>query len=83
MTIQQTVDIPAGHRLTIDVPREIPTGPVVLTFTPKAAESAEPEEPAQSATPITDFLSGLCASAGNITLEQIREERLVKRYHLT
>jgi hypothetical protein len=41
MTIQQTVDIPASHRLTIEVPHEIPTGPVILTFTPKAA--AEPE----------------------------------------
>ena len=34
MTITQTVDIPASHRLTIDVPREVPEGPVVLTFTP-------------------------------------------------
>jgi hypothetical protein len=38
MTIQQTVDIPASHRLTIEVPREVPAGPVILTFTPKAAE---------------------------------------------
>ena len=35
MSITQTIDIPASHRLTIDVPREIPTGPVILTFTPK------------------------------------------------
>ena len=34
MTITQTVDIPESHRLTIDVPREVPTGPVVLAFTP-------------------------------------------------
>ena len=34
MTITQTVDIPASHRLTIDVPREIPTGrtQVVIQF---------------------------------------------------
>ena len=32
----QTVEVPASHRLTIDVPREVPTGPVVLTFTPAA-----------------------------------------------
>jgi hypothetical protein len=36
MTITQTVEIPASHRLTIDVPREVPAGAVVLTFTPKA-----------------------------------------------
>ena len=37
MSVTQTVEVPASHRLTIDVPREIPVGPVVLTFTPKAA----------------------------------------------
>jgi len=37
MSITQTVDIPASHKLTIDVPREVPTGPVILTFTPKTA----------------------------------------------
>jgi hypothetical protein len=36
MTVTQTVEVPASHRLTIDVPREIPAGPVVLTFTPPA-----------------------------------------------
>ncbi|GHV94489.1 hypothetical protein AGMMS50293_08090 [Spirochaetia bacterium] len=35
MTIQQTIDVPVSHQLTIDVPREVPEGPVVLTFTPK------------------------------------------------
>ena len=39
MTITQTVDIPESHRLTIDVPREVPAGPVVLTFTPAEADS--------------------------------------------
>jgi hypothetical protein len=34
MTVTQTVDIPESHRLTIDVPREIPTGMSVLLFKP-------------------------------------------------
>jgi len=34
MTITQTVEIPADRRLTIEVPREVPTGAVILTFTP-------------------------------------------------
>jgi len=34
MTISQTVEIPDNHRLTIDVPRNVPSGPVILTFTP-------------------------------------------------
>ena len=36
MSYTQTVEIPANRRLIIDVPREIPTGPVILTFTPAA-----------------------------------------------
>jgi hypothetical protein len=35
MTIEQTVDIPASHRLTIEVPPEVPAGRVTLTFTPE------------------------------------------------
>ena len=32
MTITQTVEIPADRRIT--VPREVPTGSVIITFTP-------------------------------------------------
>ena len=38
MTITQTIKIPANRRLTIDVPREIPTESVILTFTPVRSE---------------------------------------------
>jgi len=40
MSVTQTVEVPASHRLTIDVPREVPAGQVILTFTPavKAAD---------------------------------------------
>jgi hypothetical protein len=34
MTIEQTVEIPVDHRLTIEVPPEIPAGRAVLAFTP-------------------------------------------------
>ena len=99
MTITQTVDIPASHRLTIDVPREVPAGPVILTFTPAAAKkpvNQRSAEPARSAdeqakrraeflaelrsqpTPLADSLSGILSGLGDITLEQIREERLAK-----
>jgi hypothetical protein len=37
MTIAQTVEIPASHKLTIEVPPEIPAGKVILTFTPVTA----------------------------------------------
>ena len=38
MSITQTVEIPANRRLIIDVPCEVPTGPVILTFTPAKEE---------------------------------------------
>jgi hypothetical protein len=44
MTITQTVEIPANHRLTIDVPCEIPVGRVILAFTPAAEPKAADDE---------------------------------------
>ena len=38
MIIEQTVEIPADHRLTIEVPTEVPAGPVILTFSPAGAD---------------------------------------------
>ena len=39
MTITQTVKIPADRRLVIEVPREIPTEQVILTFAPATPEA--------------------------------------------
>jgi hypothetical protein len=36
MVIEQTVDIPANHRLVIDLPCEVPAGKARLTVTPLA-----------------------------------------------
>jgi len=41
MSVTQTVEIPASHRLTIDVPSEVPAGPVILTFTPATPAADE------------------------------------------
>ena len=40
MSVTQTVDIPASHKLTIDVPSEVPAGKATITFTP-IAKSAD------------------------------------------
>jgi hypothetical protein len=40
MTVTQTVEIPASRRLTINVPREVPEGKVILIFK-TAAEDEE------------------------------------------
>jgi hypothetical protein len=34
MTITQTVEIPDNREITLKVPRELPTGRTILTFTP-------------------------------------------------
>ena len=39
MGVTQTVEVPASHRLTIDVPREIPAGRTILTFTPATGDN--------------------------------------------
>jgi hypothetical protein len=43
MSITKTVDIPESHRLTIDVPQEVPAGKTLLTFTP-ASELSEAQD---------------------------------------
>ena len=34
MTFTQTIEIPANRRIILEVPSEVPTGPVILTFSP-------------------------------------------------
>jgi len=46
MAITQTVEILSDRRITLEVPREVPMGSVVLTFTPREtpAEGGWPKE---------------------------------------
>jgi hypothetical protein len=85
MTIEQTVEIPPNHRLLIAVPPEVPTGKVILTFTPVSSATVkdynpniEAENVIKSPTPHSDRLLGLFSSLGNMALEEIRDERLTK-----
>jgi len=75
MIIEQTVEVPTSHRLTIDVPHEIPAGPAILAFKPIQKANKEKEK---HGTPITDRLAGCLAGIGDISIEEIREERLAK-----
>ena len=96
MTIKQTIEIPADHRVFFDFPKEIPAGKArielrVIPFEKKDEKSASVEpsklrltkkelddifESAQ--TPISDSLTGLLANLGEISADQIRDERLAK-----
>jgi hypothetical protein len=99
MTITQTVDIPADHRVFFEflAPREIPAGKtkVEVKLTPVIEKQDKPalinaEEGTSHShsdalfailsqpTPLADSLLGVLSDAGDITLEQIREERLAK-----
>ena len=44
MTMEKTIELPASHRITVDVPKEIPAGPVILTFRPMSATPAPKTE---------------------------------------
>jgi hypothetical protein len=61
MSITQTVEVPASHRLTIDVPREIPAGPVILTFTTTPVK--EVQTASTSRKPISQFFGILSPGA--------------------
>ena len=39
MNVTKTIEIPADHRLTIDVPSEVPAGRAVITFTPASPDT--------------------------------------------
>jgi len=55
MSITQTVEVPDSHRLTIDVPCEIPAGPVILTFTPYGKKKGEFEDLLSVSNSTLDF----------------------------
>jgi len=44
MTITQTIDIPADRRITLEVPREVPTGRTTIAFTPASPAKTEPSK---------------------------------------
>jgi hypothetical protein len=62
MTIEQTIEVPASRRITIDVPREIPVGKTIIAFTPASAYREQAAPPCRK--PISAlFLRTLMATA--------------------
>jgi len=82
MTITQTIEIPADRRITLEIPREIQTGPVILTFTPASTakqNAADQSSVKSGATPHTDALLDILSKiGGDIDTDEIRAERLAK-----
>jgi hypothetical protein len=46
--MRQTVEIPANHRLTLEIPPEIPAGRGILTFTPALVVENSPHTAAKA-----------------------------------
>jgi len=57
MVVEQIVDIPANHRITLDVPRTVPEGRTILTFTPASNAHTAEDSPrtTRKALPIEDI----------------------------
>ena len=70
MTIEQTITIPANHRIFIELPPELPVGKAKITVTPQA------EDPATHAYEAIKNLRGLAKRMGSgFTVERFIEER--------
>jgi hypothetical protein len=69
MTIEQTIEVPASRKLTLEIPPEIPMGKVILTLTP--AQGANPDE---SLEQLTAELRDLCKDS-TLTTERFFEMR--------
>jgi hypothetical protein len=90
MTIEQTVDIPASHRLTIEVPRDIPAGKAIIAFTPVAAPQREGGGKIHLTRQMVAEMMGdetLCSLTGilhtDMTADEIRAERLAGYDHIS
>jgi len=79
MTIEQTLEIPSDRRVFLEfvAPQEVPIGPARFQVKVIPVEG-KPERNDDGHTPITDSLSGLLSSLGDISLDEIRGERLAK-----
>ena len=89
MTMTRTVKIPANRRrLTIDIPREIPAGDVIIAFTPVPAKRVENNgkirftrkelDEMVKNSPTLHKISGILSHLGDVDLDEVRMARLAK-----
>jgi len=70
MTIEQTIEIPASHRITLDLPPELPAGKAKIIITPQT------EKHAANAYETIESLRGLAKKLGStLTVESFLEMR--------
>jgi hypothetical protein len=85
MTITQTVEIPASRRVSLNLPLELPVGRATITVTPEVAPyKANSEKIRLTKSMINEMLQDETVRSltgilhTDMTLEEIREERLAK-----
>jgi len=70
VTITQTVEIPADHRIFLDLPPELPVGKAKITITPQT------EKPSGNVHEAIGSLRGIAKRMGStLTVERFREMR--------
>ena len=83
MTIEQTVEIPANHRLTIDVPHEIPAGRAIIAFTPAKESPDQQPDSTDDDRLYPDGVCPICAAHDYMpnteTIAVIKESRAMMR----
>ena len=71
MTIEQTVEVPPNRRITLEVPLQIPVGKaqveLKVTSIVDLENKSAPIDGKKSATPLTDALSGILSSIGDVS----------------
>ena len=48
MTIEQTIEVPLSHRITLDLPPELPVGKAKITVTPETVPCEKTVKPLES-----------------------------------
>ena len=79
MIITQTVTIPENHRLVIDVPPEVPAGPVVLTFTPETVPMEKTIKPLASLRGIHKGLDTMDAYFARKRADKAKEDAQIEK----
>ena len=79
MIIEQTVEIPASHRITIDVPHEIPAGPAILAFRPAASLQEKTVRPLSSLVGIDKGRDTLDAYFARKRADKAREDTQIEK----
>jgi hypothetical protein len=80
MTIEQTVEIPADHRLIIEVPPEIPEGRAILAFTPAAKTTPHRHMSVEEALEMGRGIAKRMGSrmTGDLSLERRHEDKEIE-----